>query len=645
MPMRVRTLSVQFRRSFEVVEFGQTLTFFHGKVGSGKSSIARLVDFCLGGDLQLTPALSAELVAAHLDLELCGRSVLLERNREQQGYVQVTWSEGNDLATTTMLVPTDSVPEPLFDNVHGLSDLLFWLCGITPPKVRRNATDPEAPMIRLSFRDLWVYCYLRQQELDSSFFKLEAAFRMKKSRDAMLFVTGLQNEAISEIEAKIADLGEKRNTKENTLHEVRGFLRSQGISDSIRLSELIAETETELQSVVGRLEGERQDQQQTHPVDELRTRLRMMSEQLDSEKSSLRDLQGRMNQQQQLIAEYRSMKMKLLREGAAERLLGRASFSCCPSCGKELEPSSGEACILCGGTPTGDEEDRTASVEVPLRDLDQRIHELDLSIGRVEDALHQQELRVDTLEAEKRRLDAELAVEARAYDSVYLARIRGLEAQRARLEEHVRGLRQLLAMHQGLSRLVDEIQNIAVRQDELKERLASERQRAAESERFVIAVEGAYHEALLSVGVPGVNPQDKVKINRRTWIPYVQPEGDKTRAWSFYNAGSGGKMTLMNVCYALALHTVAQQNDLPLPSVLVIDTPMKNITEDVNREIFEQFYRYLYSLLAGPLAGTQVVLIDNSLIEPSTAVGGVVSRYMTPDEPDHPPLIPYYTGP
>lgn len=49
----------------------------------------------------------------------------------------------------------------------------------------------------------------------------------------------------------------------------------------------------------------------------------------------------------------------------------------------------------------------------------------------------------------------------------------------------------------------------------------------------------------------------------------------------------------MNVCYALAVHRVAANRKLPLPTLLMIDTPMKNISEDVNRNLFEASYRYL----------------------------------------------------
>ena len=73
------------------------------------------------------------------------------------------------------MAPIDNSDTPIWGtNVFGLSDLIFELAGIGPMRVRKNKSDPDAPLIPLSFRDLMWYCYLDQDELDSTFFHLEA---------------------------------------------------------------------------------------------------------------------------------------------------------------------------------------------------------------------------------------------------------------------------------------------------------------------------------------------------------------------------------------------------------------------------------------------------------------------------------------
>ena len=81
-----------------------------------------------------------------------------------------------------------------------------------------------------------------------------------------------------------------------------------------------------------------------------------------------------------------------------------------------------------------------------------------------------------------------------------------------------------------------------------------------------------------------------------------------------------------------------------LPRFLMVDTPMKNIGEDVNQELFVRFYRYLYELASTSLGGTQFVIVDKEFIEPAGASVDVIHRFMTPEDNDHPPLISYYRG-
>ena len=108
-------------------------------------------------------------------------------------------------------------------------------------------------------------------------------------------------------------------------------------------------------------------------------------------------------------------------------------------------------------------------------------------------------------------------------------------------------------------------------------------------------------------------------------------------------AGSGGKKTLFNICYAVALHRLAEELDLPLPLFVIIDSPMKNIGTEVNKDIFIAFYKYLYGLLSTIMTKTQVIIIDTELSAPTIDLD-YTERLMIAGDAEHPPLIPYYSG-
>ena len=142
------------------------------------------------------------------------------------------------------MAPVDNAPSPIWgDKVYGLSDLIFELSGVGPMRVRRNKTDPDAPLIPLSFRDVMWYCYLDQDELDSTFFHLEAEDpRSPKSRDVMRFVLGYYTERLNELEQQLAREVDENRTKTESARRMKLFLAELGYGSelemNIRLSEL-----------------------------------------------------------------------------------------------------------------------------------------------------------------------------------------------------------------------------------------------------------------------------------------------------------------------------------------------------------------------------------------------------------------------
>lgn len=224
MKIRLRHLIVRTRRTIEQINFSQVVTFLHGPVGRGKSTVARLVDYCLGGNLERTPAIQQEFVTAELSLVLGDYDCTIERATDDTQSVRVTWSGiGDDIGSVN--APLSPQSEPLLDaEVYNLSDLVFHLCGVSPIKVRQRSRDPDSALIRLSIRDIWWYCYLDQTHLDSSFFRLEDPFRGRKSQDAMRFFTGLHSERLSQLETELMSTIDEQRTKHEAVQQIRSFM-------------------------------------------------------------------------------------------------------------------------------------------------------------------------------------------------------------------------------------------------------------------------------------------------------------------------------------------------------------------------------------------------------------------------------------
>jgi hypothetical protein len=85
---------------------------------------------------------------------------------------------------------------------------------------------------------------------------------------------------------------------------------------------------------------------------------------------------------------------------------------------------------------------------------------------------------------------------------------------------------------------------------------------------------------------------------------------------SFANLGSGGKKTFFKCYFAGAIHRSVARTGAFLPKVLIIDSPMKNISERENPEEFAGFHEMLHELAETRLKDTEFIVIDKEIFRP-----------------------------
>src|ERR1043166_2768272 len=281
MRIQFRQLILRTKKTSERIDFSEVVTFLHGPVGTGKSTVARLIDYCFGGDLEWTPALQSEFVAAERAGVLGGFGCNLERAAGDTQYIRVSWS-GNEEEMGSVNAPLDAQDQSLIEGiaVHNFSDLIFHLCGVEPIKVRQRSRDPDSPLVRLSIRDIWTFCYLDQLHLDSSFFRLEDTFRGRKSQDAMRFFTGLHSERLNDLDIELTRTIDEQRAKREAVQQIRAFMQRFDLGSELDLAGQLQTVEEQLRvAEQRRADLERTRFAQTHPTDALRGDLRALSSQ------------------------------------------------------------------------------------------------------------------------------------------------------------------------------------------------------------------------------------------------------------------------------------------------------------------------------------------------------------------------------
>lgn len=642
MRFQLKQLLVQTKRTAEVVEFSPHVTFLHGPIGRGKSTVARLIDYCLGGELERTPAIQLEFVSAQLSFVLGDFRCTIERAADDTSAVRVNWMGADDAIGSLQVPLAAQAPAVLGDAVHNLSDLLFHFAGVAPIKVRKRTRDPESPLVRLSFRDVWWYCYLDQTHLDSSFYRLEDPFRGRKSQDAMRFFTGLYSERLSHYESDLFRAIDEQRAKREAVVQIRSFMERFGWGSDFDLAAEMEVARAALAKSEGRrVELESARRQQIHPTDALRRELRRLGEVRAEIQTAIADSTAAIDEQNALRAELITAKLKSVRASQAGQVLEGVEYSRCPQCGSDISgrPHVHDHCYLCL-TPAAEQANATpVDAEVVRRDLNERIDQIADSVARRQREVEKMRRQLAAVAQEKESLDSQLQRELSRYDSAFVESIRAVEAEIATYKERIRSLERLQQMPQAISALEVEAGALQGRIDMFRSACEQERERLKAADENIAALSAEFKRILLAVGFPGMSDQDEVSIDPRNWQPMVV-HGEQE--WSFWDTGSGGKKTLFNVCYALALHRVAAERGMPIPSVLVIDSPTKNISDDENPELVQSLYGEIYRTAAA--LDIQFLLIDSHLVAPQVPVNGFRERRMA-GEPDAPSLISYYVGP
>ena len=244
MKLNIKKLHIELKRSTEVIEF-PAISYFYGPIGSGKSSIARLIDYCLGANVEWPWALQQEFISAALELRLNDTDLTLHRPRDS-GSVVASWSVGDEILQLSIPARVANGEVLPGTNVEVLSDLIFYLASVTPPKVRRRKGTSEEHLERLSFRDLFRFCYLDQEGMDNSLFKLNSDnyASQRKSVDTLRYLLGYQQEKMAELESQLQKIREDRLARQAGAEALAKALIDAGFDDMIAIDIRIEEVKS-----------------------------------------------------------------------------------------------------------------------------------------------------------------------------------------------------------------------------------------------------------------------------------------------------------------------------------------------------------------------------------------------------------------
>ena len=135
------------------------------------------------------------------------------------------------------------------------------------------------------------------------------------------------------------------------------------------------------------------------------------------------------------------------------------------------------------------------------------------------------------------------------------------------------------------------------REAEIRSELRTAREEAERDRSNIELLEKLFLDCMLRSRLPGILEDDWIEVASPNFLPHVYGRNTGEMVFtSFANLSSGGKKSFFKCCFAVAVHRLAARTGAVLPTVLIIDSPMKNVSERENSEQYAGFHEMLHTM-------------------------------------------------
>ncbi|USQ77806.1 AAA family ATPase [Ornithinimicrobium cryptoxanthini] len=592
-----------------------------GPVGSGKSSMLELLKYSLGGSAKVMPAVRDNVQSVKVKFRAGDEH--WEFTRALRSHVVQVF----DLKTQESLGEWAATNR---QNSRKVGPALLDALGLPPdwriPKSRKNPTDETVPV---SFWDVHKYLYLDQNSIDASVIGHKDANLNNKRIAVFELIYGLANARTVEL---LTERGKRRaeaSALRKSAEAVSAFLQDMGDPDPAELTARKAGLLIELGRSKDALNEARNAAQSGLVSAETLNAL-------GSKRAHLEDLLAQRDALQVAVAEAKSVtaqlnleEQRIKRSSGASRSLSGLEFVQCPRCLQGLPYGRFDDghCHLCGQAQEPDANDNAAdSLLKVLREQRRETKDLaDADEATLEGVSAQIELAEQAVLSQLRA--ASNSDEPRALP--YIGSLEQAVAQVAVTEaaiQRIDDVEKRWATHDGLHKEADNLDVIArgMAKEESRIKLG-----LREDTPLLAGLSELFDEILRGLRDPWFN---KAHVDTTDYLPIVDGE-----PFDMLAVG-GGRKTIVNLAYHVAnlYMSLSERTDMLLPTLLIVDSPRKNVGEGaLDRAVVESIYSRLRTLQDASRDDFQMIFADNDM---PTEASKWVSQHISLDYDN--PFVP-----
>ena len=501
-------------------------------------------------------------------------------------------------------------------------------------RIRQAPTQADSNMVRLSFRDIFKYCYLDQDDVGSKQildFANPAVFI--KNKQTFKYFFDLLDTNISDLEQEISMLNAAKSKLTQKYDSVSEFLRETEFESTFAISDSAEELDLQAQLL-------------TLELDEIKRNIHADSEEYRNLKEILNEITQQLNYTEHskiaseaAIERYSRLKNDYLNDIEKIKALKTAKSLIGVSDIKE------GSCPLCDSPIIID----SIKEEFNISDSDNVNHEVLALNRRVKDLLVMIESEKNThrkalmdikgFGEEQQKARRMLDEESGSMISPYISQRDGILIELTSINEKKRHLAKSLKVRNQQRAIFDQIEKDGASIESLSKKLELLRESAPSLDGIISDLSDLLIQYLKLVGI---KDQRNISISKKSYLPVLRDR-------DYAKITSGGLRTILSIGHYANLHKASLFLDMNLPRFLMIDTVGKYLAKTQDKyletdsiedklenvsdpEKYKNVYDYLFKITEiAEQKGlvSQIILVDNDVPEyvKETYAGFIVAHY------------------